>query len=282
MRFYSAAIMAASILLPLQSLALEAISDDEDALLDFSNGASPSIGAHQQDPARHKSIQRPRRFGATNHISLGASTATNRKQDGYSVTNIASTYLSTSIRVFEYFSVFGSKSNGGSQIEYEQLFVSGPFLSNEYYTADATREVDSRGTSAGLRVDFLGTAASTPYVSVSRIRTELSSEITVIAKRYNYPRYSNNIPLETVTTVGDGGDLRDYLTRWSIGYEGMLGSNISVSGAFSHAFNDDIHARSFGVALNVWLSRHLALGVGLSRNHDTENNGGGFDLSLAL
>jgi len=282
MRLFHAVILALSIFSPLHSLALEKISDDEETVLDFSNGAPIMTGELQQTPSSHQPSQQPKRLSTTNHISLGVSTASNSKQDGYSVTSIKSSSFSVSTRLFHYFSLFGSKGNGGSRAEYEQLFVSGPFLSNEYYTYDIENETDSSSYNAGIRVDLFGMAASTPYITASRSKIEQSSEVTVIAKRYNYPAHSNNTPLETVTTIGDGGDFADYLTSWSVGYERMLGSNISVSGAFSHAFNDDVHSRSFGVALHVWLSRHLAMGVGVSRNHDNKNDGGGFNLSLAL
>lgn len=168
MRFFHAAILAVSILLPLHSHALERIGGDEEPVLDFSTDAPTTISQSHQGPSLQEPSQRPRRFGTTNHISLGTSGASNSKQDGYSVAGIKSTSFSISTRLFDYFSLFGSKGDGESRVEYEQLFVSGPFLSSEYYTFDVERDVDSSSYAAGLRVDFFGMATSTPYIAVYR------------------------------------------------------------------------------------------------------------------
>mgnify|MGYP003630318132 CR=1 FL=1 len=279
MRFHNAIILVASILAPTHLVALERLGDGEEPVLDFRNGAP--VASVRSDKAQ--SISKPsvsgRRLGATTHLSLGGSTSTRSEQEDYSVRDIAGHSFFISARLFDYFSVSASKGRSGSTVEYEQLRLNGPYWSNEYYTFDAERDLENSSASAGLRADFLGMASSSPYVAVSRSRIKQHSDLTIIGKRYNY---SSSVPLETVQTKVDEGDFSEYVTTWSLGYESMLGSAASVSGGFSHSLNDDRHSRSFGLAVSIWLSRHLAVGVGVSRNHDAENNSGGIDLSLAL
>lgn len=279
MRFHNAMILVASILAPTHLVALERLGDGEEPVLDFRNGAPVASGQVDEAPSIDEPSVLRRRFGATTHLSLGASTSTRSEQEGYSVRGISSQSFSISARLFDYFSISASKGSSSSVIDYEQLRLYGPYWLDESYTFDAERDLDNSFASAGLRADFLGMASSSPYVAVSRGKVKQHSELTVVGRRYDY--FGNTL-FETITTKTDEGDFTEYSTTWSIGYESMLGSSVSVAGAFSHSLNDDRHSRSFGLGMNVWLSRHLAVGVGVSRNHDAENNSGGIDLSLAL
>lgn len=281
MQFYSFIILAISVIAPVQCFALEEIGDGDESEIDF-RGTEPAASAEIRNDSRldGRPAVGAKRFGATSHFSAGVSTTSGRKEAGYAVGDSSGRSISLSVRLFDYVSMRVSSGRSGMKIEYDQLRTGGSLFSNDYHTFDAKQNVDSKSRAAGLRIDLLGMASSTPYIAVSRSKITQESDLTITARHYNGS--GGGTLLGTETFKEKLGDESQYITSWTLGYELLLSRAASVSSGLSHALYDDERSRSFAVSANIWLSSRVAVGFGVSRNHDSDVSSAGFDLSLTL
>lgn len=269
--------------------ALDAISDDSDVPLDFSSDESRQEtdslegSIESQSPtSRPRSAMAKRRLGSATHFTVSASQTSSYDGDGYSVEFDIYSGASFSLRLNDYFSWGVGVGRGGYDINLDTRTLYGSFSSGEYSLLDEGISISQKSLGTSLKWNVLGGVFSTPYVSVGRSRVDSEYEAFSIVSLYSYGSLSST-PIETSSTYQSLDENRSYATNWFVGYEHAVNQFLSVSGGFGHSLRDGkTLGRSFGAAVDIWLSPSIAFGLGASMSHEDDTRTLGLNVAWVL